>query len=110
MGWLDLTNAPDVYNLPSNASIRRWEGRNFGAKETLTAVNLSSCANLGLPDPEIPETADALERMIDTFLTYSFDRNAAGYATCTIALHANAKARLTDEQKAAITAKGYTIS
>lgn len=110
MGWLDLTNAPDVYNMPNTASVRRWEGRNFGAKETLTSVNLSSCANLGLPDPEIPETADALERMIDTFLTHSFDRAAAGYATCTIALHANVKARLTDEQKAAITAKGYTIS
>lgn len=110
MGWLDLTNAPDVHNMPSTASVRRWEGRNFGAKETLTSVNLSSCANLGLPDPDIHETADALERMIDTLLTYSFDRAAAGYSACTISLHANAKARLTDEQKAAITAKGYTIS
>lgn len=114
MGWLDLTNAPDVHNMPSSASVRRWEGRNFGAKETLTAVNLSSCANLGLPDPEIPETADALERMIDTFWTYAYDRAAAGYATCTISLHANALARLVDaigdSGMMQIINKGYTIT
>jgi hypothetical protein len=39
----------------------------------------------------------------------SFDRVAAGYAPFQINLHKDVKARLTDEEKAAITAKGFTV-
>lgn len=53
------------------------------------------------------EHPDALQSMVDTLLTYSFDRAAAGYPVCTIWFFKENLARLTDEQKAAIQAKGY---
>lgn len=48
--------------------------------------------------------------LVDSLLTYSFDRAKAGYSTYTVTLHADALARLTDGEIAAIAAKGYTIT
>lgn len=50
------------------------------------------------------------QSLVDSLLTYSFDRAAAGYSTCTITLHADTLARLTAEEIAAITAKGFTLT
>lgn len=55
-------------------------------------------------------TTDARQSLIDSLLTYSFDRATAGYSTCTISLHDNTKALLTEDEIAQITAKGYTIA
>lgn len=52
----------------------------------------------------------ARKTLVDTFLTYSHDRVAAGMSAITIALAENARSRLTPEEIAAITAKGYTIA
>lgn len=48
--------------------------------------------------------------LVDTLLTYSHDRAAAGWAAATVPLAEQVKARLTPEEIAAITAKGYTIA
>ena len=53
---------------------------------------------------------DARQSLIDSLLTYSFDRATAGYSTCTIKLHSSTKALLTEDEIAQITSKGYTIA
>lgn len=50
------------------------------------------------------------QSLIDSLITYSYDRASAGMATCTITLSANTKALLTEEEIAQITAKGFTIA
>jgi hypothetical protein len=52
---------------------------------------------------------EARQSLIDSLITYSFDRAAAGYDALTITLSTATKNVLTDEEKAAITAKGFTI-
>ena len=51
----------------------------------------------------------ARKSLVDSLLTNSFDRAAAGYSACTIQLSAEAYARLTDAEVTAITAKGFTL-
>ena len=53
---------------------------------------------------------NARQSLIDSLITYSFDRATAGYATCTITLSANSKSALTNDEIAQITAKGFTIA
>ena len=53
---------------------------------------------------------DARQSLIDSLITYSFDRATAGYSTCTVTLSTNTKAVLTDDEIAQITAKGFTIA
>lgn len=55
------------------------------------------------------DSAGNLQSLVDTLLTDSYDRAAASMATATVKLPAATLARLTEEQKAAITAKGYTL-
>lgn len=50
------------------------------------------------------------QSLVDSLLTYSFDRAAAGYAPLAFQLEPEVLARLTDEEIAAITAKGFTIT
>ena len=53
---------------------------------------------------------DARQSLIDSLITYSYDRATAGYSTCTVTLAADTKAVLTSDEIAAITAKGFTIA
>ena len=55
-------------------------------------------------------SAKARQSLVDSLLTYSFDRAAAGYAALTITLPAASLALLTGAEKAAITAKGFTLA
>ena len=50
------------------------------------------------------------DTVVTSLVTNSYDRVTAGLSTMTLELSANTKAALTDEQKATITAKGYTIA
>lgn len=52
----------------------------------------------------------ARQTLVDSLLTNSYNRAAAGYGAATIRLSECTAARLTDEEKAAIAAKGYTIT
>ena len=50
------------------------------------------------------------QSLIDSLITYSYDRASNGMAATYISLSANTKALLTEEEIAQITAKGFTIS
>lgn len=76
----------------------------IGTNSTNTSCNFSGWNYWGT------ERDDARQSLVDSLLTYSFDRATAEYSACTITLHANTLARLTQEEIAAITAKGYTLT
>ncbi len=73
-------------------------GPNFFKTPSVTMVNFLNCSKW---------TNDTV---VTSLVTNSYDRASAGLGTLTLKLNANTKAALTDEQKAAITAKGYTIA
>ena len=73
-------------------------GPNFFKTSKVTSVDFSSSTEW---------TGDTV---VTSLVTNSYDRATAGLSTMTLQLSANTKAALTNEQKAAITAKGYTIA
>ena len=73
-------------------------GPNFFKTPTVTSIDFSSC------------TKWTNDTVVTSLVTNSYDRATAGLKTMTLQLSANTKAALTDEQKATITAKGYTIA
>ena len=73
-------------------------GQNFFKTSAVTNIDFSSCSKW------------TNETVVTSLVTNSYDRAAAGLNTLTINLHANTKAALSDEQKATITNKGYTIA
>ena len=94
--------------------------KNLGMQESCTTANLKG-GYWGTKIGYIPQcnihkqriidaVADARQSVIDTLITYSYDRATAGYSTCTVTLHADTKALLTEDEIAQITAKGYTIA
>lgn len=76
-------------------------------KSSLTTYDFSGATNWGVANDEIP---DARQSLIDSLITYSYDRASNGMATATIKLSATTKALLTEEEIAQITAKGFTIA
>ena len=91
----------------TNSSIRKAVFKDIGYQSTAVQFNTSNITNWGVNTSEIP---DARQSLIDSLITYSFDRATAGYPTCTITLSDNTKALLTDNEKAQINAKGFTIA
>lgn len=78
----------------------------LGAVETVTepaTLDLHWSSHLG-------ETDEGRAALVGTLLANSHDRAAEGWEPLTVALHANALARLTDDEIAAITAKGFTLT
>lgn len=73
-------------------------------KSTLKTYNFSFTSYWGTDSEEDRQS------LIDSLITYSYDRASNGMATATIQLHANTKALLTEEEIAQITAKGFTIA
>ena len=73
-------------------------GPNFFKTSAVTIIDFSDCSKW------------TNETVVTSLVTNSYDRAAAGLNTLTIKLHANTKAALSDEQKATITSKGYTIA
>ena len=79
--------------------------RNLGMPADATAFNLVD-QNFG--DDSIME--GARQSLVDTLLTNSYNRAAAGYSTVTITLSPQALARLTASERSQITARGYTLT
>lgn len=73
-------------------------GPNFFKTSEVTSIDFSWCNKW------------TNETVVASLVTNSYDRAAAGLNTLTLRLHNNTKAALTDEQKATITSKGYTIA
>lgn len=76
---------------------------NLGQSE-LTAYDFSLATVWGTGSEE------ARQSLVDSLLTDSYDRAAAGMTPATVRLSAASKAALTAEEIAAITAKGFTIA
>ena len=108
-GFLDLTSCDystsNYFGIPSN--LHKVVFKNIGYKSAKTAINFSNGSNWGVDTVDIP---DAKQSLIDSLITYSFDRASAGYSTHTITLGTQTKAVLTESEIAQITAKGYTIA
>lgn len=81
--------------------------KDLGTNSLCTTSYFQLFTNWGVNTTEIP---DARQSLIDTLITYSYDRSVGGYSTHTINLYKNTKALLTDEEIAQITAKGFTIA
>lgn len=73
-------------------------GPNFFKTKSVTSIDFSACS------------AWVGDTVVTSLVTNSYDRAAAGLGTLTLKLSTETKAALTDEQKATITAKGYTIA
>lgn len=97
--------------------------KNIGMQESCTIINLSSNGSYwgSSNQPYISDNCvdkqkilnaivGARQSLIDTLITYSYDRATAGYSTCTVTLHNDTKALLTEDEIAQITAKGYTLA
>ena len=91
----------------TNSSIRKAVFKDIGYKSSVVKFNTSNIENWGVNTSEIP---DARQSLIDSLITYSFDRATAGYPTCTITLSTNTKALLTSDEISQINAKGFTIA
>lgn len=76
-------------------------------KGSCTTYDFTHARNWGMNDSANP---DARKSLVDTLLTDSYDRTAAGLPPITVRLYSSTKARLTAEEKAAITAKGITLA
>ena len=90
-----------------NSSLIKAVFKDIGYQSDAVQFNTSYIENWGVNTSEIP---DARQSLIDSLITYSFDRASAGYPTCTITLSTNTKALLTSDEISQINAKGFTIA
>ena len=96
-----VTNMGGMFR--SCSALRFMKITNLG-KSTLTTYDFSQTTNWGTGSEENRQS------LIDSLITYSYDRASNGMATATIKLSATTKALLTEEEIAQITNKGFTIS
>ena len=87
--------------------LRKFRIKDLGTKSAFTSGDFTYWTNWGVNHSSVP---DARQSLIDSLITYSFDRATAGYSNCRITLAPNTKALLTEEEIAQITAKGFTIA
>lgn len=107
LDWSSATNITN-WNNNSGQNFRYCLIKNMGKSSLTTYLFAWNCfATWGINSEKYP---DARQSMIDTLITYSYDRATNNMATATIQLHANAKARLTASEIASITAKGFTLA
>lgn len=91
----------------SRCNVRQFTVADIGYNKSQTSVDFSYWDWWGYNHTVAP---DARQSLIDSLITYSFDRATAGYSNCAITLSAKTKALLTEEEIAQITAKGFTIA
>lgn len=105
------------YNqINSTATLRYIHLKNIGTQKNNTDYKFNTPVycnfyNWGVEDvTNYPYSEGARQSLVDTIVNDSCDRVAAGYSTCTIHLHPEVIARLTEDEIAQATAKGYTLS
>lgn len=81
----------------------------FGKGETLDTAWFTEAPNWGIEDPNEPLSIGARQSVIDSLLTYSYDRAAAGYHYVDIHLAPATYALLSEEEISQIQAKRYTL-
>jgi surface protein len=112
--WSKISSYPYnfIYNNNSLGTLRYMTFKNLGTTGTTFNFNNAYLKNWGdeSDTTTYPLSVGARQTLVDSLLTYSYDRAANGLSTCTIQLHPNVKARLTADEITAIQNKGYTIS
>ena len=96
-----------IVGITGSRSIRKAVFKDIGYQSTAVQFNTSKIEFWGVNEDDIP---DARQSLIDSLITYSFDRASAGYPTCTITLSDTTKALLTSDEISQINAKGFTIA
>lgn len=112
---LDMDKCTDFYGMLGNSwstqsNLRFMLLKGLGTPSGVTSyanTQMNRCSNWGVADSTY---TDARQSLVDSLLTYSFDRATAGYATCTIKLASNSYNQLTAQELADIQAKGYNIT
>lgn len=90
------------------AKLRQITFRNLG--NVIKSSDGSGSVTINIYYPAWGSGDDAARQsLVDSLLTYSIDRAAKGWGACRLGLPKAVIARLTDEEKAAITAKGYSL-
>ena len=107
---LDLSSVTYLYNIFYSCSALRYLLIKNVGRSSMTSWNLSGATNWGVEDETIPLSSGARQSLIDTLITYSYDRATAGMSACSITLSDTTMALLTDTEIAQITAKGFTLS
>jgi hypothetical protein len=103
---LDIINCNNMYNMFNGCT----------KLSVMTLKNFGTQSSIDLRGYVFGQTKwgqgsdEARQSLVDSLLTYSFDRATAGYASLTVHLPSASLALLTDTEKAAITAKGYTLT
>lgn len=95
-----------VFGFTSNTYVRYMVIKNIGSYQSGSYCNMEYSRVWGIANDEVP---DARQSLIDSLITYSYDRATAGYSTQTWKLYPDVKALLTEDEIAQITAKGYTL-
>lgn len=125
-GWTEITEATiNVSGVERSADMSNREGNPFinctkltkrtyiglGTHESVTTFPLTQSrgGEHVMPDVWGEGSEEARQTIVDSLLTHSFDRKAAGYKTCQLRISREVVARLTETEKAAIVAKGYSI-
>ena len=113
--WTKIASYPATFvysNSTNGYPLRYMTIKNLGKTGTTFNFNNNHLQNWGDESntTTYPLSVGARQSLVDSLLTYSYDRAANGLSNCTIQLHSKVKARLTEDEITAIQNKGYTIS
>ena len=101
-----VTSTTSMFSYNSSSTLKYVVFKNLG-QSSATSWDFSNIWNWGVNDDKYP---DARQSLIDTLITYSYDRVSAGMSVCTIRLSSTTKKLLTDDEITQIATKGYTIA
>ena len=115
LDWTKISSYPTSFIYSSNSygyPLRYMTIKNLGTTGTTFNFNNNHLQNWGdeSDTTTYPLSVGARQSLVDSLLTYSYDRAANGLSNCKIQLHSKVKARLTADEITAIQNKGYTIS
>lgn len=101
---IDTSSVSNISNVFRGCNVLRFIKITNLGKSKLATYDFSFASVWGTGSEENRQS------LIDSLITYSYDRASNGMATATIKLSATTKALLTEEEIAQITAKGFTIA
>ena len=115
LDWTKISSYPSSFIYSSSSygcPLRYMTIKNLGTTGTTFNFNNTHLQNWGdeSDTTTYPLSVGARQSLVDSLLTYSYDRAANGLSICKIQLHSKVKARLTADEITAIQNKGYTIS
>ena len=115
LDWSKISSYPSSFIYSSSSygcPLRYMTIKNLGTTGDTFNFNKTYLQNWGdeSDTTTYPLSVGARQSLVDSLLTYSYDRAANGLSNATIQLNSRVKARLTADEITAIQNKGYTIS